>query len=239
MNETVDRAVSSYAPLTRVGLRTPRAAAGAGIVFSILLIWSLWLLRRAIPTNGNDNGLWIGEHASQMALALHLVPFAGVAFIWFLGVLRDRLGAMEDQFFATVFLGSGLLFLGMMFAAAAAAVAVTKGYARPSGTALEPAAYIVARGFIQAVMKIYAFKMAVVFMMTTSTLAIYIKFTSRWIALLGYAGAAFLLFGSTYADWTLFAFPGWVLAVSLDILIENPQRPAQISLLDRGMGGGR
>jgi hypothetical protein len=25
-------------------------------------------------------------------LALNLVPFAGLAFLWFIGVLRDRLG---------------------------------------------------------------------------------------------------------------------------------------------------
>lgn len=33
---------------------------------------------------------------------------AGIAFLWFIGVIRDRSGAHEDRFFATVFLGSGL-----------------------------------------------------------------------------------------------------------------------------------
>ena len=56
-----------------------------------------------------------------MALALNLVPFAGIAFLWFIGVLRDRLGEREDRFFATVFLGSGLLFLAMLFISAAVA----------------------------------------------------------------------------------------------------------------------
>lgn len=237
MNDTLAHAVQPRAPLTRAGLRTPRAAAAAGIIFSILLIWSLWLLRSSIPADGDDNGVWVGERASQMALALNLVPFIGVAFIWFLGVLRDRLGAMEDQFFATVFLGSGLLFLGMIFVAAAAALALTKG--RPSGAALDPGTYNFGRGFVQAVMRIYAFKMAAVFMMTTSTMAIYIRFTPRWIALLGYAAAAFLLFGSTYIDWALFVFPCWVLVVSLDILMENPQRPTQAEPIQRGIGDGR
>jgi hypothetical protein len=54
-------------------------------------------------------------------LALYLVPFAGIAFLWFIGVLRDRLGELEDRFFATVFFGSGLLFLAMLFASAAVA----------------------------------------------------------------------------------------------------------------------
>ena len=43
---------------------------------------------------------------------MNLIPFAGIAFLWFIGVLRDRLGEQEDRFFATVFFGSGLLFLG-------------------------------------------------------------------------------------------------------------------------------
>ena len=45
----------------------------------------------------------------------HLVPFAGIAFLWFIGVVREQLGNVEDRLFSTVFLGSGLLFLAMLF----------------------------------------------------------------------------------------------------------------------------
>lgn len=48
---------------------------------------------------------------------MKLVPFAGIAFLWFIGVLRDRLGQLEDRFFATVLFGSGPLFLGTLFPA--------------------------------------------------------------------------------------------------------------------------
>jgi len=47
------------------------------------------------------------------------VPFAGIAFLSFIGILRDRLGQLEDRFFTTVFLGSGLLFAAMRFASGA------------------------------------------------------------------------------------------------------------------------
>ena len=50
-----------------------------------------------------------------------LLPFAGIAFLWFIAVVRDRLGELEDRFFATAFLGSGLLFIAMVFNAAAVA----------------------------------------------------------------------------------------------------------------------
>ena len=106
--------------LVRTGMRTPRAAAIAGIVFAVLLIASLWLLRLSTPANPLEVGSWLSESSERVNLALNLIPFAGVAFMWFLGVLRDRLGPREDKFFATVFLGSGLMFLGMLFVAAAA-----------------------------------------------------------------------------------------------------------------------
>ena len=61
---------------------------------------------------------------AAVAIALNLVPFAGIAFLWFIGVLRDRIGEHEDRFFATVFLGSGLLFVAMIFVAAAITGAV-------------------------------------------------------------------------------------------------------------------
>jgi hypothetical protein len=55
------------------------------------------------------------------------VPFAGIAFLWFIGVIRDRLGDHEDRFFASVFLGSGLIFLATVFVAMAIAGALLAG----------------------------------------------------------------------------------------------------------------
>ncbi len=91
--------------------RTPRAAAIAGILFSVLMISVLLLLRLSVRADPLEAGAWLRTGSSTVALALNLVPFAGIAFLWFIGVLRDRLGEFEDRFFATVFLGSGLLFL--------------------------------------------------------------------------------------------------------------------------------
>ena len=47
------------------------------------------------------------------------MPFTGIAFLWFIAVVRDRLGKLEDRFFATVFLGSGLLYIAMFYASGA------------------------------------------------------------------------------------------------------------------------
>ncbi|VFU10922.1 conserved membrane protein of unknown function [Methylocella tundrae] len=213
--------VDTRTSLVRPGLRTPRAAAIAGIIFSILLICSLWLLWRSVPVDPLEAGSWLHTHSRRVSLALNFVPFAGVAFFWFLGVLRDRLGQREDQFFATVFLGSGLIFLGMLFVAASAMGGLILAYSAASGELPGSATFAFARAFTYNVMQIYALKMAGVFMITTSTLALKTNLTARWIALLGYALAALLLVGSGYLDWVLFIFPAWVLLVSLYILIDN------------------
>src|SRR4029077_18565500 len=142
----------------------------AGIVFSVLLIAIFWLLRRAVPSDPLDSGAWIATESETVTLALNLVPFAGVAFLWFIGVLRDRLGQQEDRFFATVFLGSALLFLAMLFAAAAitGAIILVASSADPNEvTSSATFRYARATGYI--FMNVYAIKMAGVFMISTST----------------------------------------------------------------------
>lgn len=107
--------------LTHQRLRTPRAAAVAGILFAILYDSGLLLIRIAMRTDIAGETTWMKSNSRLISLALNLVPYAGIAFLWFIGVIRDRLGDLEDRFFASVSLGSGLLFLGLTFIGAAMA----------------------------------------------------------------------------------------------------------------------
>jgi hypothetical protein len=203
-------------------LRTPRAAAVAGIVFSVLLILVFGLLRLSIPGDPFEPGAWLQGGLTYVTPAMNLVPFAGVAFLWFVGVLRDRLGSREDQFFATVFLGSAFLLLAMLFAAAAVFGAIIIAF-RASPEALEhSAAFHLGRGLAYAMINIYLVKTACVFMITTSTIALYTRLTPRWLAIGGYLVALILMIGSYYFDWSLLVFPLWVLLVSVSILRERP-----------------
>jgi hypothetical protein len=193
--------------LTRAGLKTPRAAAIAGILFSISLIAVFWLLRSAVPADPQEPGAWLNTDSAKIALALNLVPFAGIAFLWFIGVLRDRLGEHEDRFFATVFFGSGLLFLAMLFAAAALAGALIISFAAAPAQLINSATFYFARAAAYNVMNIYAVKTAGVFMITTSTIAVYTGLTPRWLAILGYVLAPVLLLGSYHLTWGFAVFP--------------------------------
>jgi hypothetical protein len=211
--------------LTQARLKTPRAAAIAGIVFSVLLMTSLVLVRLSVPADPLEGGAWLSTRLDTVALALNMVPFAGIAFLWFIGVLRDRLGELEDRFFATVFFGSGLLFLAMLFVSAALVKAIIMAYGAQTKELLDAATFTVARSLSYEIMNIYAIKMAGVFMISLSTISVRTRITPRWIAILGYALALLILFGSRYISWTVLAFPLWVLLISVYILIDNWRPP--------------
>jgi hypothetical protein len=206
--------------ITRAPLKTPRAAAVAGIVFSVLLVVIFWLLRMSIPANPLEAGAWLAASSRPVALALNLVPIAGICFLWFIGVLRDRLGVHEDRFFATVFLGSALLFLAMLFAASAVIGAILLVFAAEPNEMLNSATLHFARALAYNIMNIYAIKMAGVFMFSTSTVAIFTGMAPRWIAILGYVLALTLLLGSYYITWSFAVLPLWVLLISIYILVE-------------------
>ena len=209
--------------MTRANWKTPKAAAIAGILFCVLLLAVFWLLRISVPTDPLESGDWLRTSSSRVAIALNLVPFAGLAFLWFIGVLRDRLGSREDRFFATVFLGSGLLFLAMLFVAGAIVGSMLAAFALYRDTFVDSMMFHFARLLAYNVINIYAAKVAGAFMVSTSTLLILTNLAPRWIALVGYALAILLLFGSYYAGWVFVLFPMWILVLSLYILLENPE----------------
>jgi len=191
------------------------------------------LFRLSIRADPLEAGAWLKTGSKTIALALHLVPFAGIAFLWFIGVLRDRLGKLEDRFFATVFLGSGLLFLAMLFASAALGGGIIIAYTAKPAELLGSPTFTFARAATYEVMNLYAVKMASVFMISTSTLAIRTGFFAR-IAFLGYALALFLLLSGRYIEWILMLFPMWVLLISIYILIDNLRRPPQAAATSPG-----
>ena len=207
--------------ITRARLRTPKAAAVAGILFSVLLMAIILLLRLSIPADPLDTGAWVDANSAPVALALNLLPVAGVSFLWFIGVLRDRLGMREDRFFATVFLGSGLLFLAMLFAAGAVIGAILLVFAAEPNTMLNSATLHVARALAYNLINVYAIKMAGVFMISTSTVTISTGMAPRWMAFLGFALGLTLLVGSYYIAWSVVVLPLWVLLISAHILVDN------------------
>jgi hypothetical protein len=199
-------------------LTPPRAAAVAGVAFAVLMIVGLGTIQlaseagRAIPGLLQSDQTW----RTAVRIALNLISFSGVAFLWFLGVLRNRLGELEDRFFATVFLGSGLLFVASLFVAAAIAGTIVDSSRQLDSTT---AGFYGQLG--RAIMNFVAMKMAGVFMFSTCTISLRTRILPRWLAFTGFACGVVLLLVLTTWPWIDLLFPLWVLVVSLRILAAN------------------
>jgi hypothetical protein len=207
--------------LARRALKTPRAAAVAGIVFAVLYGASLVLIRLSIPADLTADPAWLETNAGMISLALFLVPYAGIAFLWFIGVIRDLFGELEDRLFATVFLGSGLLFLATTFVGAALAGGLLSSYTAAPGAFIESGIFTYGREVMYRVINVYSFRMAGVFMISLGTIWYRTGLMHRGWAFLTYALALVLLLSIGYSLWVTLIFPGWVFTVSVYILIRN------------------
>jgi hypothetical protein len=202
-------------------LRTPRAAAIAGIVFALLLGIVQVLIKQAIPSTAATPGAWLTDshRRASVVLALDLVPFAGIAFLWFVGVVRDRLGGREDRFFATVFLGSGLLFVAMLFVGAAVAGGLVADASIRAGHLPSAGNWDFGRRVTGVMLNVYALRMAAVFVLSTTTIGLKTQILPRWLGYLGYIVALALLIGVGLSAWSSLLFPLWILALSIHILV--------------------
>jgi len=207
-------------PLTAPRWRTRRSAAVAGIVFAVLLMVGLVIVRSAL--SGATPSVLSADPGRRRLLqaGLNLVPFAGIAFLWFIGVVRDQIGVVEDRLFSTVFLGSGILFVAMLFLGGALSAGLLQHVGAsatltPSGLEL----WDYGRDATRILVSLYAMRMAAVFTLSVSTLAMRTGALPRWVALLGYVEALALLLVATDNQWVQLAFPVWVLVLSVTILL--------------------
>ncbi|MET9730891.1 hypothetical protein ABZZ79_09570 [Streptomyces sp. NPDC006458] len=191
-------------------LATAWAAGVAGVVFALLMAAVIVLVRVALP-GGADGGDVTTDSGQRSAVrtALALLPFAGIAFLWFMGALREQAGEGEDRFVSTVFLGSGLIFVATLFAAAAAAGSVLGE---------SPQSSDFGRRLTYTLLTTYAMRMAAVFIITTSTIGRRLGVLPRPLVVLGYlSGLALLVMGAN-VPWSELIFPVWALVLSLNIL---------------------
>jgi hypothetical protein len=215
--------VSTSAPvLTARRWRSRRSAAIAGIVFAVLLLAGLTMIRIALSESTFQALQTDPQRRGLIRLSLHLVPFAGIAFLWFIGVIREQLGNVEDRLFSTVFLGSGLLFLAMLFMGAVNSTGLLAMLAGPNPNA-ELFAY--GRSSTQALISVYAMRMAAVFTLSVSTVGLRTSGLPRWVSYLGYLVALTLLLAAGEHKWFQLLFPTWVLLVSVVILFTRPNGP--------------
>lgn len=190
----------------------------AGIVFGVLLLAALTMVRLALSDTSIASLQSDSSKRALIGLSLNLVPFAGIAFLWFIGVVRDQLGDVEDRLFSTVFLGSGLLFLAMLFVGS-----VTTSTVMSLVAAQNPNAELFDYGRVttQGLISVYALRMAAVFTLSVSTVGMRTGALPRWVVYSGYVVALGLMVAAGEHKWVQLIFPAWVLMVSVVILVTS------------------
>ena len=203
-------------------LETPRAAGIAGLVFSVLFIVAVLLLRLRPPSGSSTQQIanfYLNDQRGLVALVgLYVVPFAGITFLWFVAAIRSHLGAQEDRFFGTVMLGSGILFVAMLFAASAAGGALVAGVKFLDQPPPSADAVVLARAIGFAFLFVFGVRVAAVFMLVASTIGLRTGFLPRWLVVTGYVCGLVFLFTVTYVEVLALLLPAWVAAVSVVIL---------------------
>ena len=201
----------------------PRLVAISGVVFAVMFSISLVLIRLAVPADPSDPGIWISDPVLRrwVVLSLNLVPFAGLAFLWFMAVLRNHIGLFEDQLYATVWLGSGLLFVSMLFATVAVAQGLMNTFPGGDNQLAQNESYRICRGMAYALMNTFGMRMAAVFMFVTSMIGLRTGVLPRPVALVGFAFGLALLLVITDFAWISLLFPLWVMLVSTYVLVVN------------------
>jgi MFS family permease len=204
-------------------LRNPASAAVAGIIFSVILIGVLAQFHASVPATPSTDWLNDPSRRQNVQNAVSLIPFAGIAFLWFIGVIRTRLGEREDKLFATVFLGSGLLFVALLFLAGALLTTVLILYDRGIPVGADSLLLLVV--FTKSMMGLFGARMAAVFTISVSSIGMRTKMVPKWLALVGYATGVLLLLSPPLSNWTQLLFPTWVLLFSVYILVASRHTP--------------
>jgi hypothetical protein len=194
-------------------LRAPWAASVAGLLFSVMFTAALVLVRSQV-----DEGTVAGQSAAMVIGGLYLAPFAGIMFLWFVAVIRDQIGEREDRFFATVFFGSGLLFVGMLFTTAGVVSTPNTLVQFLGEEPLSAESMSLLRGLGYTLLFALATRAAAVFMLATAAIGIKSGVFPRWFALTGALLGLVLLVAVSFYDWLILVLPGWVALVSLFIL---------------------
>ena len=212
----------SVQKLVRRQVRSPRSAAIAGILFSLLMATNMILLRTGAMVDPAEIGSeWLRAGSAAASVVLVLVPFAGIAFLWFTGVMRDLLGEREDKFFATVFLSSGIILVVMIYVWGAAYGAIFGTYRAVADVLTDSNLFVYATSFTNQIIGNYVLRMAGVYMLSTASLWTRTSAVPRWLSIFTFIVAlGFLLFAGALR-LTRFIFPAWVLLVSVYILIVN------------------
>jgi hypothetical protein len=215
--------------------------AGIGLLHALLFLLAFWLLTTIPGARATDSefvAFYEGaDRRRLLLLGLYVMPFSGIAFMWFIVALRMWISGTvrrENVLLSNVQLVSGILFLGLLFGAAAASAAAAAGV-EFSNAPVDPAVARQLPLYGNALLLVFAMRMAAVFVLTTSNIgrtrvpdpaAPARTLLPRWFILAGYVVGAALLLSATFSRALVLVFPAWVVVLCVLLLARALRLPA-------------
>jgi hypothetical protein len=196
----------------------------AGVTFALLFAAALVLVDRT-PKLGSAAHVYqafysSSENETLVTVGLYVIPFAGIAFLWFMMALRELVATVSPRrsdMSRGLQLASGVAFLCLVFCGTAAGGGVALLLNLSSAPAPTVDVMRSLNGVGYALVFVFGVRMAGMFAITTTSLAWAAGLLPRWLMALSYLMAAFLLINTTDQPATLLLYPAWVLLVSLAV----------------------
>jgi hypothetical protein len=219
-----DRRAKRRAPASPT-VKLARMSSLTGILFAGLFVVALVLVHTTPTLSASDADITAFYNSSSTALVtvgIYLIPLAGIAFLWHAHTTRLLIKSRTPSPSAIpdgLQLVSGILFVVLLFAgtASAGSVALLKDLTSAPLPSADFARGMLAVGY--GMVFIYALRGAGMYALTTTTLLREAGIMPKWLALVSYLVAAFLLLSTVMHPAAMLLFPTWVVIAGLVVFI--------------------
>jgi hypothetical protein len=201
---------------------------------------TVWLLKSRAPgLNASDAEIvsfYSDPNNRRLILfaGLYLIPFAGIAFIWFIVSLQmweSGSAIRQNVLFSNVQLVCGVIYTALLFVGGAS-MSVVAAIVELTDTPINP---VQARQFPQygtSIILVFAMRMAAMFVLTTSNLGRSTGILPRWFIYVGFVFAVGLLLVASLSAWLVIVFPAWILVFSTILLRRARRIPRDLVIGD-------
>lgn len=206
------------------------AAAVTGVLFAVLYAASLWLIQSALPEWDATAGRVAAQIArsdarTAMTAGYALAPFAAIAFVWFVAVIRRRIPS-EDRFVSTVFVAGSTVFVVVYLIAISVLAAPFSVEATQDINFLEPETLVVLRSIAYGLLFVVGTRIQALIILSATAVGRQYRVWPRWLIFFGYAVSLFHIVNLTLFEPLALTFPVWVIALSITLVVRRGSVPS-------------
>ena len=204
-------------------LRSVEAAAVAGLIAAVGWIVALTDLRDVPDVDASDAEIlayYADPPGLSASVSLQILVYATFGFLWFIAVVRNRIGEAEPKLFGTVFFGGGILFAALLFVGAAA-LAAPEILTAESDRVVDPDAMAMTRSFAAIVLGEFTIRLGSLFVFSLAALALRTGALPRWLVVVSYLVGIAMFVNVLIATPGIYLLPSWIGLVSVVMLVRH------------------